>query len=187
MRKESNPLSSMLLEPERPEHSSHPVRSRPMGTDQLRLLNTLHGKATGTQKRELRPKASLSRRDLVEVLTLYDVHGFGFAGFVSVLTVHLTFRCFCFFTPLFSTDKGDKQRGSSSRLGLPPVVLFSCSNGVKLSLGRFALRVQTRLLPPPPPACKDKITAVVARHRHKRWWSSGARDRSDDDDDAGEQ
>jgi hypothetical protein len=37
------PLSSMLLEPEPPEHSSRTVRTRPIVTDQLRLLKTLHG------------------------------------------------------------------------------------------------------------------------------------------------
>jgi hypothetical protein len=41
-----NPSRSMLLEPEQPEHSSRVVRTRPIETDQLRLLKTLHGKAT---------------------------------------------------------------------------------------------------------------------------------------------
>jgi hypothetical protein len=112
MRKESNPLSSMLLESERPERSSHAVRSRPMGTDQLRLLNTLHGKATGTQKRELRPKASLGRSDLVEVLTLYDVHSFGFAGFVtSSRCLNCTLDLSVFL--LFCTLIFDLQRGQT--------------------------------------------------------------------------
>jgi hypothetical protein len=34
-----------------PEHSSRAVRTRPIWTNQLRLLKTLHGKATRTQKR----------------------------------------------------------------------------------------------------------------------------------------
>ena len=42
-------LLYLLLEPERPEHSSRVVRTRQIGAKQLRLLKTLHGKATGTQ------------------------------------------------------------------------------------------------------------------------------------------
>jgi hypothetical protein len=43
MRQESKSLEycSMLPEPEQPEHSSRVVRTRPIGTDQLRLLRTL--------------------------------------------------------------------------------------------------------------------------------------------------
>jgi hypothetical protein len=69
----------MLLEPERPtskqpEHSSRAVRTRRIGTDQLRLLKTLHSKATGTSKAIAQTQAGLSKRsDLVEVRTLYNV------------------------------------------------------------------------------------------------------------------
>jgi hypothetical protein len=67
----------MLLEPEQPEHSSSAVKTKPIGTDQLRLLKTPHGKATGTQKRqlELRPASG-------EVM--YDVTVLVSHGFVTV-------------------------------------------------------------------------------------------------------
>jgi hypothetical protein len=48
----------MLLEPEQPGHSYRAVRTRPIETDQLRLLKTLHGKVTRTQKRQLRPRSA---------------------------------------------------------------------------------------------------------------------------------
>jgi hypothetical protein len=54
-----NPSRSMLLELEQPEHSSRVVSTRPIETDQLRLLKTLHGKATGTQKRQPRSRPAL--------------------------------------------------------------------------------------------------------------------------------
>ena len=40
-------------------------------------------KVTRTQKRELRPRPSLGRNDLVEVLTLYDVTVLVSHGFVT--------------------------------------------------------------------------------------------------------
>jgi hypothetical protein len=60
MRQENNPLRSMLLdsEPEQPEHSSR-TATRPIGTDQSRLLKALRGKVTGTQKRQLKPRPAL--------------------------------------------------------------------------------------------------------------------------------
>jgi hypothetical protein len=63
----------MLLdsEPERPErpaseHSSRAVRTRPIGTDQSRLLKTLRCKVTGTQKRQLRPRPALGEVTLLQ-------------------------------------------------------------------------------------------------------------------------
>lgn len=55
------------------------MNTRPIGSDQLRLLQTLHGKATGTQKRQLRPQASLKRVGLeydlnYVILALAGVH-----------------------------------------------------------------------------------------------------------------
>lgn len=54
--KKSNPLSSMLLEPEHPWHSSRAVRTKLVETDQSHLQRALRGKAIGTQERELRPR-----------------------------------------------------------------------------------------------------------------------------------
>jgi hypothetical protein len=65
----------MLLEPasEQPEHSSRAVGTRMIETDQLRLLKTLHGKATGNTKATAQIQVSLKRSDLVEILTMYNV------------------------------------------------------------------------------------------------------------------
>ena len=49
----------MLLEPERPERCSRAVRTRLIETDRLHLLKTLHGKATGYERRQLKLRPAL--------------------------------------------------------------------------------------------------------------------------------
>jgi hypothetical protein len=101
----SNLLSIMLLEPEQPEHSSSAVRTRSIGTDQF-VENPAW---LSEENSKLRPRptpgevTSIGRRPN----TVLRGHGFCLARpRHGVLTVHLTFRHFCFCVLIFDQRRG---------------------------------------------------------------------------------